>query len=633
MERLLTRMSIRTRLGLVIAMMLAGMLYFSLSHVAEKHATMRNLESVRGLAMLAVKSSALIHELQKERGLSAGFLGSQGARFGTELDGQRRDTDGKLADYQAFVAGIGAPAYGDAFVRAIDRAAEAAGRLAAMRARVTRLELPPPESFAYYSETIAAQIEVISFLTGLSDDARVGRGLTAYLLFLNGKEQAGRERATVNGVFAADVAMAPAVFQRLAGIIAAQDAYFGLFRATAERAEIDYYATKLDHPAAREVDAMRKLVVAKAQEGGYGVDPALWFKTITAKIDLMKAVEDHLSRQLLDLVDRLEGRARSALALAAGLSLVGILAGIWLGIAVSRSIVRPIDEALHAADRMASGDLTVSVASTATDETGRMLAAIGNMIGRLTHTIGEVRAASKQLHDSAGQVASTSQSLSQVSSEQAASVEETSASVEQIAASVSLNNENARTTEGVAAQAAQDAVAGGGAVRETVDAMQQIAAKIGIVDDIAYQTNLLALNAAIEAARAGEHGKGFAVVASEVRKLAERSQVAAREIGELARGSVRTAEHAGGLLERMVPSIEKTSALVQEIAAASAEQTSGISQINTAMAQISRPIQHMAAASEQLSATAGEMSGHAEHLEDLMSFFKLPEAEIELFEK
>jgi hypothetical protein len=145
----------------------------------------------------------------------------------------------------------------------------------------------------------------------------------------------------VNGVFAANVAMEPAVFQRLAGIIAAQDAYFGLFRAIAESERIDFYQRKLDNPATAEVDRMRKLAVAKAREGEYGIDPAVWFKTITDKINLMKEVEDHLSGSLLTLVDTLDKAAQRALVFAAALSMTGILVGIWLGFAVSRSIVRP----------------------------------------------------------------------------------------------------------------------------------------------------------------------------------------------------------------------------------------------------------------------------------------------------
>ncbi|MBJ7310177.1 methyl-accepting chemotaxis protein [Rugamonas sp. CCM 8940] len=228
-----------------------------------------------------------------------------------------------------------------------------------------------------------------------------------------------------------------------------------------------------------------------------------------------------------------------------------------------------------------------------------------------------------QLAGASQEVSATAQTLSQASSEQAASVEETSASIEQMSASIAQNAENAKLTEGMATQAAQEAARGGEVVKATAAAMRQIALKIGIIDDIAYQTNLLALNAAIEAARAHEHGKGFAVVAAEVRKLAERSQVAAREIGEVAANSVQLAEQAGVLLDAIVPAIRKTSDLVQEIAAASEEQSSGVRQINSAVGQLSQTTQLNAASSEELAATAEEMSAQAEQLEQLMRLFRL----------
>ena len=305
---------------------------------------------------------------------------------------------------------------------------------------------------------------------------------------------------------------------------------------------------------------------------------------------------------------------------------IAILLGVGIAFWVTRSITKPLAEAVGVANQLAEGDLTAKIEVNSTDETGMLLAAMQNMVGKLSQIIEDVRSAADNLSSASEEVSATAQSLSQGSSEQAAGVEETSASVEQMSASISQNTENAKITDGMASKAAKEATEGGEAVKATVSAMKQIANKIGIIDDIAYQTNLLALNAAIEAARAGEHGKGFAVVAAEVRKLAERSQVAAQEIGEVAGSSVELAEKAGKLLDEIVPSINKTSDLVQEITASSEEQSAGVGQINSAMSQLSQTTQQNASASEELAATAEEMSGQAEQLQQLMGFFKIENA-------
>jgi methyl-accepting chemotaxis protein len=313
----------------------------------------------------------------------------------------------------------------------------------------------------------------------------------------------------------------------------------------------------------------------------------------------------------------------SALRLILMLTGVAIVFSALLAWFLTRSITKPVNEALAVANRLADGDLTVRIEAISKDETGQMLQAMSNMIGKLSKVVADVNSGAQALASASEEVSATAQSLSQASSEQAAGVEETSASIEQMTSSIAQNTENAKVTEAMASKAAQDAADGGASVDATVQAMKQIAKKIGIIDDIAAQTNLLALNAAIEAARAGDHGKGFAVVAAEVRKLAERSQVAAQEIGEVASSSVELAEKAGKLLEQIVPAIRKTSDLVQEIAAASNEQSSGVGQINSAVSQLNQTTQQNASSSEELAATSEEMSGQAEQLQQTMSYFKL----------
>ena len=344
------------------------------------------------------------------------------------------------------------------------------------------------------------------------------------------------------------------------------------------------------------------------------------FEDVTNRLQKMVELNDAGATAAGDKGSALYEGARWAIIAAL---IAALVIGLGLAVFIARIISRPLRQAATAAEQLAEGDLSTPIEPGTKDETGMVLNAMRNMVGKLGHIIGEVRNAADNLASASEQVSATAQSMSQATSEQAASVEETSASIEQMSASINQNTENAKVTDGMASKAAKEATEGGDSVQQTVVAMKKIAQRISIIDDIAYQTNLLALNAAIEAARAGEHGKGFAVVAAEVRKLAERSQVAAQEIGELSSSSVDMAEKAGKLLGEMVPSINKTSDLVQEISAASEEQAAGVAQINTAMTQLNQVTQQNASSSEELAATAEEMSSQAEQLQQAMSFFVL----------
>ena len=334
-------------------------------------------------------------------------------------------------------------------------------------------------------------------------------------------------------------------------------------------------------------------------------------------------------------------------------------------VVVTRSILRPLGEAVEVSRRLAVGDIGMDIEVKSNDETGELLQAmkemvasnkdvaemadevangnlkvkitprsekdvllqsLGDMVEKLREIIGQVTGAIENVSSGAQAMSASSEEMSQGASEQAAAAEEASSSIEQMTANIRQNADNAQQTEKIATQASGNAQEGGDAVNQTVGAMKEIADKIMIIEEIARQTNLLALNAAIEAARAGEHGKGFAVVAAEVRKLAERSQKAAGEINELSTSSVEVAEKAGDVLSELVPNIQRTAELVQEISAASREQDAGADQIAKSIQQLDAVIQQNASASEEMASTSEELSGQSEQLAEMISFFAVDAA-------
>jgi methyl-accepting chemotaxis protein len=350
-------------------------------------------------------------------------------------------------------------------------------------------------------------------------------------------------------------------------------------------------------------------------------------------VELVELQRKYLDKKSAEIDAIRASSEKSLAALAAFAIAFGILCGWFLTV----SIIRPLQHAVAAARRVASGDLTGTIEVTSKDESGELLQALKDMNDNLLRIVSQVRSGTETISTASNEIASGNLDLSARTEEQASSLEETASSMEELTSTVKQNAENARQANHLAITAADVAVKGGEVVAQVVDTMaaindssKKVVDIISVIDGIAFQTNILALNAAVEAARAGEQGRGFAVVATEVRTLAQRSAAAAKEIKALIGDSVSKVEsgtelvdHAGKTMEQVVASIRRVTDIVSEISAASNEQSAGIEQVHQAITQMDQVTQQNAALVEEAAAASESMLDQSQQLSRAVSEFRL----------
>jgi methyl-accepting chemotaxis protein len=361
------------------------------------------------------------------------------------------------------------------------------------------------------------------------------------------------------------------------------------------------------------------------------------FKAYTGALEKLLAYQ---TQQAKALAEQSASQFQGSRALLIGLGLATLALGAVLALMLTRSIVRPLTQAVALAEQVAAGELHVAIRHGRSDEIGQLFDALSHMTGRLADTVGRVRDGAVAIDSASREIANGNLDLSRRTEHQAGALEETASAMVELTSAVRQNSGNARQANQLAVSASEVAGKGGQVVSEVVRTMASIndyAHKIvditSVIDGIAFQTNILALNAAVEAARAGEQGRGFAVVASEVRNLAQRSATAAREIKALINDSAERiasgselAETAGATMNEIVSSVQKVTAIMGAISTASAEQEHGIEQVNAAISDMDDVTQQNAALVEEAAAAAGAMQAQARELAQLVGSFKIDAA-------
>ncbi len=370
--------SLRSKLILMVTIPALALLYFAGTGVLERLSTSKDMVKLESLVDVSVQIGGLVHEMQKERGMSASFIASKAVKFSVELPAQRVKTDIAVETLQTTLKSFDADMYSDRLKALLATAESNLGELAAKRASISALSMEGLQSGAYYTKTISSFLDVPALVATLSSHSKISRLASSYSSLLQAKERAGRERALLATVFVADQ-FTPNTLSGFLKNHSAQEVYTDLFFAYALDSQKEFYRAKVSGAAVDEVARMKKVAVDKADQFGLGIDPLYWFKTVTEKIDLIKAVEDKLSGDLLNTASELKNDAQNMVIFFILLTLSSILMTIVLAIVISRGILRSINTLQQAANAIADGDLSTHIDIQQKDELGELFRSMSAM--------------------------------------------------------------------------------------------------------------------------------------------------------------------------------------------------------------------------------------------------------------
>ena len=607
---------------------------------------------------LVTFTNKLVHELQKERGMSAGYIGSNGTIFTSRLRNQRAKTDREVNNLKTFMVDTN---YHEHTNKTTQQLFNNLRQLQTIRQQVDSLSIPLPNALRYYTGNNLLILDLNGHLASeLEESSSSERFLTLYNIAY-AKEQAGIERAVLNNVFASGK-FTSALFSRYIELVTKQETYI---KSAYTVATLDYKKVLdrfVQSNENREVQRYRN--ITENNESDFNVDPNDWFKAATARIDKLKTTEQTLLNEtVLYAQEKVSSRFRVIIFESLLLILMLALAyAVFSTIRLRSSQSFEINRFMTKVD--SEKDLTDTVEIITEDELGGIAKLMNVTFTNIRTDFINFQENAHQMGKATEQAASATEQSKTNLTQLQADISSIASATEEMSVSIKSVTENMLVASDGAERAAKETINGEDAVKTSMQGISQTAievAKVGetitelnsrvndilgmvdVIKSVADQTNLLALNAAIEAARAGEQGRGFAVVADEVRTLAKRTQQSTQEISNVvdvlktssqnafssiesgnhqAREAVTNAQQISVVLAKIVESIKSVDDVTGVIATSTKEQSSVIQSINNNVASIDTQARETVVGAEQLSASSLQLSQIAFDMEERIKVYK-----------
>jgi len=288
--------TIKTKLMILLLLPLIGLILISVKSIMSDYQNLSTLKKLDIGVELSIKLSQMVHETQKERGMTAGFIGSIGVKFKDKLPLQREATNKKIKEFKNFVSTHNAQNVDKSLALNLQHISDALSNLNSIRTQVDNLSIPLPQALKYYTSLNTNILDSVADIIEISEHPIITKELTAYSNFLYSKERAGIERAVGTNALAKNK-WNFALKIKFIKLIATQDSYLTNTMIFISDKAKDFYDQALQDPSIKEVNKIRKVLLSKDQD--FNIKSSYWFGQITQKINQLKKVDDYLANEIL----------------------------------------------------------------------------------------------------------------------------------------------------------------------------------------------------------------------------------------------------------------------------------------------------------------------------------------------